>query len=169
MTIFTQRQIEDRRDRMVQCLLRTPAEERRFMLMSAFQTGELRLSEADDVLRMVRRLEESGGGSADNLWLEPVAAVDPAEDAEPAAEPVAAAEPAAEPAAVPAAEPEGRPSAEVESAPAETAADLPHFNYVPDPGDAADPSGFLGTWIDPFDGALAQAEAEAAQLFDAVA
>ncbi len=169
MPIFTQRQVEGRRDRMVQCLLHTPSEERRFMLMSAFQTGELRLSEADEVLRMVRRLEQSGGGPADNLWLEPVTA---AEQAGPTSEPVAAADPTSEPAGQPSAELESAPAdpaGEVEPAAVEPAADVPHFNYVPDPGDVADPSGFLGSWIDPFAAALAQAEAEAARSFDAVA
>jgi hypothetical protein len=51
------RQPMDRCERIVERLLDTPADQRRLVLMSAFQTGELRLSEANDVVRMVARLE----------------------------------------------------------------------------------------------------------------
>jgi hypothetical protein len=47
----------DRNEKLVERLLDTPADQRRFVLMCAFQSGELRLSEANEVVRMVARLE----------------------------------------------------------------------------------------------------------------
>ena len=53
----------DSHDSLVWRLLDTGPDERRFVLMAALQSGELRLSEADDVLRLVSRLESIGGPS----------------------------------------------------------------------------------------------------------
>jgi hypothetical protein len=50
-------QLPDRRDRLVEELLATPPADRKFVVMTALQTGELRLSEADEVLLLVARLE----------------------------------------------------------------------------------------------------------------
>ena len=76
MTLFHHK-VDDRRGLIVQSLLSTPSEERRFILMSVFQTGELKLSEADEVIRLVRRLEQQAGieascpGPADLLPVRP--------------------------------------------------------------------------------------------------
>ena len=51
----------NRHERLVDRLLETPADERRLVLMAALQTGELRLSEADEVLRFATRLESVAG------------------------------------------------------------------------------------------------------------
>ena len=55
--LLSNRKSDNRCGRLVEILLITPAEERRFVLMNAFQTGELRLSEADEVMALVRRIE----------------------------------------------------------------------------------------------------------------
>jgi hypothetical protein len=47
----------NRHERLIDRLLETPAADRRVVLMLAFQSGELRLSEADEVLHLVRQLE----------------------------------------------------------------------------------------------------------------
>jgi hypothetical protein len=49
-----------RRDRLVWRLLDTRPDQRYLVLMRAFQTGELRLSEAPDVLLLVERIESLG-------------------------------------------------------------------------------------------------------------
>lgn len=56
MTLF-QDKADNRHDDLVEKLLATPMEDRKVVVMTALQTGELRLSEADDVLLLVSRLE----------------------------------------------------------------------------------------------------------------
>ena len=55
------------RDNLVGRLLDAGSDERRFVLMAAFQSGELRLSEAPDVLRLVSRLESICSPSLDRV------------------------------------------------------------------------------------------------------
>ena len=47
----------DRREQLVDELLSTPHADRKVVVMTALQTGQLRLSEADEVLLIVARLE----------------------------------------------------------------------------------------------------------------
>ncbi len=64
MTLFQHRadsRHDEKHDELVEKLLATPIEDRKVVVMTALQTGDLRLSEADEVLLLVNRLERLSG------------------------------------------------------------------------------------------------------------
>jgi len=57
----TQEDIEDAQSALVEMLLDADETERKRLLLLALQSGELKMSEANDVVRLVERLEKLSG------------------------------------------------------------------------------------------------------------